>query len=154
MPNWLKSTLIRERDLFGTLPNTCMVPVTSPAGVVSAIVPAMVLDLIFASASRPPSAARCFSITSSAVCAWADVDGRTTSIASTTFDAVHLTKVMFVLPLETLGLSSFVVLLPSDFRLLTSNFFLAFGPIDVRRLAEEHFGRLHHRLGQRRVRMD
>ena len=30
----------------------------------------------------------------------------------------------------------------------------ALGPIDVRRLAEEHFGRLHHRLGERRMRMD
>src|SRR3954452_19398529 len=30
----------------------------------------------------------------------------------------------------------------------------AFGPIDVRRLAEEHLGRLHHRLAERRMRMD
>src|SRR6185503_21354415 len=69
MPNWDRSTLITDRDLFGALPYTVIVPVTSPAGVDRAMVPDIVLEVILPSASRPPSAVRCFSITSSAV--WA-----------------------------------------------------------------------------------
>src|SRR6476469_1018756 len=47
-----------------------MVPGTSPAGVDKVIVPTIDLDVSFASVARPPSAARYFSLTSSAV--WAE----------------------------------------------------------------------------------
>src|SRR5215208_1666134 len=63
------SIFTRERNLFGCWLRSSMVPLTSPPGVETVMVPLIEREVTLPSAARPPTAVRYFSTISSAVCA-------------------------------------------------------------------------------------
>ena len=68
-PSADRSSVIRVRILFGFSVSTSIVPLRSPPGVDTIMLPVVERDVSLPSAARPPTAARLFSTISSAVCA-------------------------------------------------------------------------------------